>query len=42
MLARIDTWREIIGFRNVIAYGYDVVEDEIVWESIIYRYSIAT
>ena len=34
MLTRIDNWREIIGFRNVIAHGYDVVEDEIVWESI--------
>ena len=35
MLARIDNWREITGFRNVIAHGYNVVEDEIVWESII-------
>ena len=35
MLTRIDNWREIIGFRNVIAHGYDVVEDKIVWESII-------
>ncbi len=30
MLARVENWREIIGFRNVIAHGYDVVEDEIV------------
>jgi uncharacterized protein with HEPN domain len=35
ILSRIDNWREIIGFRNVIAHGYDVVKDEIVWESII-------
>ncbi|MGP8330193.1 MAG: HepT-like ribonuclease domain-containing protein [Methanosarcinaceae archaeon] len=34
MLVNIDNWREIIGFRNVIAHGYDVVEDEIVWDSI--------
>lgn len=34
MLANVDNWREIIGFRNVIAHGYDVVEDEIVWDSI--------
>ena len=23
-----------IGFRNVIAHGFDVVEDEIVWDSV--------
>jgi len=34
-LEEIDNWREIIGFRNVIAHGYDVVEDIIVWESIV-------
>jgi len=34
LLDHIDNWREIIGFRNVIAHGYDVVEDEIVWDSI--------
>ncbi len=34
MLADIDNWREIIGFRNVLAHGYDVIEDDIVWDSI--------
>lgn len=34
LLGPIDNWKEIIGFRNVIAHGYDVVEDEIVWDSI--------
>jgi len=34
LLAKVDNWREIIGFRNVIAHGYDVVENEIVWDSI--------
>ena len=34
MLANVDNWKEIIGFRNVIAHGYDVIEDEIVWDSI--------
>ena len=35
LLAKIDNWKEIIGFRNVIAQGYDVVEDAIIWESVI-------
>ena len=34
LLSGVDNWREIIGFRNVIAHGYDVIENEIVWNSI--------
>ena len=31
---RIPDIRRIVGFRNVLAHGYDVVEDEIVWDAI--------
>jgi uncharacterized protein with HEPN domain len=34
LLDRINNWREIIGFRNVIAHGYDVIEHEIIWNSV--------
>lgn len=34
LLLNIDDWKEIIGFRNVIAHGYDIVDDEIIWDSI--------
>ncbi len=34
LLDRVDNWREIIGFRNVIAHGYDVIENELVWNSV--------
>ncbi|WP_417909742.1 DUF86 domain-containing protein [Candidatus Electronema sp. PJ] len=35
LLDRIDNWREIIGFRNVIAHGYDVIENAIIWDSVL-------
>jgi len=34
LLDSIDDWRSIIGFRNVIAHGYDSLEDEIVWDAV--------
>ena len=35
VLARIPGHQRIIGFRNVIAHGYDVVDVEIVWEAVV-------
>ncbi len=34
LLSGIDNWRQIIGFRNVIAHGYDVVDDAIIWDAV--------
>jgi uncharacterized protein with HEPN domain len=31
-VARISDYQRIIDFRNVLARGYDVVSDEIVWD----------
>ena len=32
VLEQISDYRKIIGFRNVLAHGYDAVSDETVWE----------
>jgi uncharacterized protein with HEPN domain len=31
---RIPDIARIVGFRNVLAHGYDVVDDEVVWDAI--------
>jgi uncharacterized protein with HEPN domain len=31
---RIPDVARIVGFRNVLAHGYDVVDDEVVWDAI--------
>ena len=31
---RIPDMARIIGFRNVLAHGYDVVDDEVVWDAV--------
>lgn len=32
MVTRISDHRRIIGFRNVLIHGYDVISNEIVWD----------
>jgi uncharacterized protein with HEPN domain len=31
-LHQIPNYRRIIGFRNILAHGYDVIDQEIVWD----------
>lgn len=34
LAARIPDIARVVGFRNVLAHGYDVVDDEVVWKAI--------
>lgn len=33
--ARISDWKRIIDFRNLLAHGYDAIDQDIVWQVII-------
>lgn len=35
--AKIPEYRKIIGFRNVIAHGYDVIDDAALWDFTVNR-----
>lgn len=32
VIEQIHEYRKIVGFRNILAHGYDAVSDEVVWE----------
>lgn len=32
LITRITDYQRIIGFRNVLAHGYDIISDDIVWD----------
>jgi uncharacterized protein with HEPN domain len=34
LAARITDHRKIIGFRNVLVHGYEVIDDQVVWQAI--------
>ena len=34
LAARIPDIARIVGFRNVLAHGYEIVDDEVVWDAI--------
>ena len=40
VLSQISDYQRIIGFRNVLAHGYDVVSDEIVWDIVQTRLAV--
>lgn len=35
LVIRIPEYRKIIGLRNIIAHGYDVVDDDALWDLVI-------
>ncbi len=32
LAARIGSWRQIVGFRNMLIHGYADIDDELVWD----------
>ena len=40
LAARITDYRRIIDFRNAISHGYDVVDDQLVWDAVVNKLPI--
>lgn len=34
---KIPEFRKIIGFRNILAHGYDIVDEASLWDFVVYR-----
>jgi uncharacterized protein with HEPN domain len=34
IVSKLHQYKRIIGFRNVIAHGYDIVDPELVWDAV--------
>lgn len=34
MLENISEYHRIIGFRNILAHGYDIIEEKLVWDAV--------
>lgn len=34
VLVQVSDYHKIIGFRNVIAHGYDVIEERMIWQAV--------
>ena len=32
--SRIGDYQQIIAFRNVLIHGYDIIDDQVVWEAV--------
>ena len=37
LLERISEHRRIIGFRNILIHGYDIVDEAIVWQAVLHH-----
>ena len=34
LLEQVSAYHRIIGFRNILAHGYDIIDEKLVWDAI--------
>lgn len=42
LVQRISEYRRIIAFRNIIAHGYDGLDDDVVWQVVVEKLPVLT